>query len=180
MGFVEGDFKAELSTGDVWISKSIIKNLNIKVSTGNIDILESEILDNLSLKLSTGDMYLSDCLIANKLTATKDTGVLKMNIVTCDNLEVSSRTGDTILNNVVVNHDANIKSTTGDVKFNLSDAKNIYVNTSTGDVTGSIMSHKIFNVKTDTGRDEIPENIECISGLCNITTTTGDIKIFYN
>lgn len=180
MGFVEGDFKVELSTGDVCINKSIIENLNIKVSTGNIDILESEILDNLILKSSTGDMYLSDCLITNKLTATKNTGRLKMNIVTCDNLEVSSRTGDTILNNVVINHDANIESTTGDVKFNNSDAKNIYINTSTGDVTGSIMSHKIFNVKTDTGKVVIPENIEGVSGLCNITTDTGDIKIYYN
>lgn len=180
MAYVEENVNIHLSTGDVWINKAEMKNLDVKVTTGKIEISECKILNNVNLKSTTGDMNLLNNIISNNLEVTKDTGKLTMDTVSCNNVNVKSTTGDTTFSDVIVNNDAKIESSTGRVKLDFCDAKNIYIKTSTGDVSGSIMSYKIFNVKTDTGKINVPETIEGSKGVCNITTSTGDVEIYYN
>ena len=86
-------------------------------------------------------------------------------------------TGDTELVNTLVNEDFNMNGTTGDVELNGFDASNIYIVLSTGDVKGTILSSKIFNAKSQTGRVNVPETY--VEGICKITTSTGNIKISY-
>ena len=47
--------------------------------------------------------------------------------------------------------------------------------TYTGDVEGSVLTDKVFIVRTDTGRIDVPKSIT--GGRCEITTETGNIKI---
>ena len=64
-----------------------------------------------------------------------------------------------------------------DVIFDSFDAKNIYVSVTTGDVKGTILTDKIFNVKSSTGKVNVPDTYN--GGICKISTTTGDIIISY-
>ena len=65
---------------------------------------------------------------------------------------------------------------TGDVLLEECDASEIFVETDTGDVEGSILSEKIFETTSDTGKIEVSKTAS--GGLCKITTDTGNIKIF--
>ena len=56
-----------------------------------------------------------------------------------------------------------------------TDADSIKVKVSTGNVTGTLTSDKIFNYSTGTGKVELPSSTS--GGLCEITTSTGDIRI---
>ena len=71
-----------------------------------------------------------------------------------------------------------ISLSTGDVNFNRSDALEIKVKVSTGDVTGNLLSPKIFYAETTTGKKDVPKTT--VGGICEITTTTGDIIINMN
>lgn len=68
-----------------------------------------------------------------------------------------------------------IQRTTGDVKFDGCDASEIDVKTNTGDVAGSLLSDKVFIAASDTGHVDVPQTV--IGGKCEITTSTGDIRI---
>ena len=61
------------------------------------------------------------------------------------------------------------------MKFDGCDAGELLVHTDTGDVSGSLLSEKIFIVRTDTGKISVPASVS--GGRCEITTDTGDIKI---
>ena len=55
------------------------------------------------------------------------------------------------------------------------DAAELEIKTGTGDVQGTLLSEKVFVVKTNTGKIQVPETVT--GGKCKITTTTGDIRI---
>ena len=61
------------------------------------------------------------------------------------------------------------------MRFENSDAAQISVKTSTGDVTGTLLSEKVFITETSTGTIRVPKTIT--GGKCEITTSTGNIKI---
>ena len=68
-----------------------------------------------------------------------------------------------------------VKAVTGDVLFENSDAKNVTVKTTTGDVEGNLLTDKAFTTDTTTGKVRVPDS--STGGRCEISTTTGDIKI---
>ena len=79
------------------------------------------------------------------------------------------------LKNAVAKESFFIKRTTGDVTLEKCDADEIDIKTDTGDVTGTLLSEKTFVVSTDTGNINVPDGTA--EGKCEITTTTGDVKI---
>ena len=68
-----------------------------------------------------------------------------------------------------------IETSTGDVRLDHCDAGQITVKTTTGDVTGSLRTEKEFIAKTSTGDIDVPDTTS--GGKCEITTSTGDIRI---
>jgi DUF4097 and DUF4098 domain-containing protein YvlB len=79
------------------------------------------------------------------------------------------------MKNVVATGMFDIKRSTGDVELDMCDANEIFVNVGTGDVFGTLLSDKVYIAKTSTGEVDVPKTIE--GGRCEITTTTGDIKL---
>ena len=63
----------------------------------------------------------------------------------------------------------------GDVTLEDADASRIKIETTTGDVTGNILTDKIIFADATTGNIDIPRLTS--GGRCDISTTTGDIKI---
>ena len=177
MALVEGDLKINLSTGDTSIYKAKMKNLSIECSTGQIKVQECEILNNCKLKFSTGRSDLDNTIIGNDLTINGTTGDFNSNDSKVNNANIKLSTGDCTLTNFVASNTLTIETSTGDVKFDGSDAKNINVNTDTGSVKGTILTEKIFDVKTDTGDISHPKTYT--GGICKIKTDTGDVKISY-
>lgn len=138
----------------VYLPESEYENLVIKTSTGDVEISDYY-FDTIDISMSTGDVNLTD--------------------IECNSLVLTGSTGDVLLNNVIADTSIKIKRNTGDVKFVKCDAEEITVKVSTGDVNGSLLSDKIFVVDTSTGDVDVPNTTE--GGVCEITTSTGDIKI---
>lgn len=143
------------STGDIRIDCMTFKDMEIDLSTGDIDLNSIDCVNDIKVKVSTGEVLLSD--------------------VTCGNLNSEGSTGDIILKKVVATKKFNIERSTGDVKFEDCDAAEIKVETSTGSVKGNFLTSKNIIAKSSTGKVDVPKNTE--GGKCEITTSTGDIKI---
>ena len=68
-----------------------------------------------------------------------------------------------------------LRRSTGDVELNACDAGGLSLKTTTGDVTGTLLSEKVFITDTSTGDVSVPKTTS--GGKCEISTTTGDIRI---
>ena len=170
--FRSADIK--LSTGDVKYYASTTGAVNIETSTGDIEV-EGVRVGALSLSVSTGDVELSGVSCEGELSLKVSTGDSEMEGVTARSLKSTGNTGDIELEGVLIAEKLEIERTTGRVRFEGCDAGEIFVTTSTGSVRGSLLSEKVFIVRTSTGKTDVPKTAN--GGRCEITTGTGDVKI---
>ena len=162
------------STSDIEFDVDIVEDVKIEISTGDIEI-NNVSCKNMDLKVSTGDIEIEDLNCLNELKIKVSTGDVELNNISCMDFYSTGSTGRITLNNVIASNKMNIKRDTGDVKLNKCDSLDIEIETSTGSVKGTLLSNKIFNVDTDTGRKDVPNSVS--GGNCKITTDTGDIII---
>ena len=162
------------STGDVTCQASTAETLKIKTSTGSIHV-ENVIAGHLELSVTTGKITITDVRCSGDMQVSVSTGKTSMTNVTCKNLTTNGNTGDIVLKNVVAEEKFTIKRSTGHVKFEGCDAAEIQVTTDTGDVTGTLLSEKVFQCETDTGKVDVPKTTS--GGPCEVKTDTGDIRL---
>lgn len=162
------------STSDVELYSNVIDDVEINLSTGDIEV-NNITCKNMNLQVSTGDIEIENVNCLNDLEITVSTGDVELENVSCNNFNSNGSTGKIILKNVIALNSIDLQRSTGDIKFEKCDALNIVVITDTGNVKGTLLSSKIFNVETDTGKKDVPESVS--GGNCKITTDTGDIII---
>lgn len=166
-----------LSSGDVTVSEEIyIGNVNITTSTGDIR-LDKLTADEIKLSVTTGDVTANSVTCLGDVQIAVSTGGVQLRGVWCENLISTGSTGDITLEDGTAKT-VSITRSTGDVRFKNADAGQIMVETDTGDVYGSVRTDKIFYVQTNTGDVNVPQSVT--GGLCEITTSTGDIHITVN
>ena len=158
----------------VYLPASEYGSLNIKDSTGDIKV-DDLCVSSMELSVTTGDIEISDIKCRGDIKIGVITGKMNVKNVECKNLTSSGSTGDTDMTGVIAKEKLDIKRTTGDVNLDGCDAGELCIKVTTGDVKGSLLSEKVFAVKTSTGDKDVPKTTS--GGLCEITTTTGDIII---
>ena len=163
----------QTSTGDVKNRASATEGAKIKTSTGDIRV-ENISAGSLDLSVTTGKITASSVTCTGDLSVRVSTGKTALLNLTCKNLTSTGNTGKISLTNVYVDEAMLIDRTTGDVTFENCDAGTISVKTDTGDVRGTLHSGKTFYTSTSTGKVCVPRTT---GGICEITTSTGDIKI---
>ncbi len=147
--------KIYVSTGDIVVENTSAESYDLLASTGKIKLTNVNCLGELKLKVSTGHNYLTN--------------------INCNSLVSTGSTGDIKLQNTIVSNKITITRNTGDIEFYRCDAGELVLTTSTGDVEGSLLSSKVFIVRTDTGEIDVPSSKT--GGKCQITTDTGDVEI---
>lgn len=175
---IPGDFQFEsaditLSTGDVSFSAAVSGAVNITTTTGEIRLEHSK-TEALSLSASTGEITLTG-VTCGDVTANVTTGEVHLTDIKCQSFLSSGTTGEVFLTQVLAAGKISVERSTGDVKFDRADAAEIFVKTATGDVTGTLLTEKIFFAESSTGNISVPRTTS--GGTCEITTSTGDIRI---
>lgn len=164
----------KVSTGDVKLpSDFTFESISISGSTCHVKCYASSI-NQTKIHVSTGDIIIENATAKN-YDLHVSTGDTKMTNVNCENIVSTGSTGDIKLNNVIASEKISIERSTGKVKFYRCDANELKIITSTGDVEGTLLSDKVFVVKSSTGDIDVPSSIT--GGRCEITTSTGDIEV---
>ncbi len=158
----------------VYIPQTEYGTISVKASTGDIQV-ENLSVEELDLSVSTGKITASHVNCEGDVTVHVSTGKAMLTDIACKDLTSSGNTGDISLKQVVAAEKFSLKRSTGDILFDGCDATEILAQTDTGDVKGSLLTDKVFITETSTGRIDVPKTTT--GGRCEITTSTGDIKI---
>lgn len=172
--FTFGSVDIQASTGNIECAASSAGEVQLRASTGNIRV-ENCSVGALKLSVSTGRVDVSAVACAGDADVRVSTGDTNLTDVTCRCFTSDGSTGDMTLKNVIASDKLSVERSTGDLRLEQCDAAELEIRTDTGDVTGSLRSAKVFVVRSDTGRIEVPETTT--GGKCKITTDTGDIRI---
>lgn len=164
-----------LSTGDVKCYASVNEALKIKVSSGHVTVGDLT-AGSVDITTTTGDIRAENVTCEGDFKVGVSTGKAKLSGVTCQSLISTGNTGDVTLIDVIATERFDIERTTGDVDMQACDAAELRILTDTGDVEGSLLTDKVFVVRTDTGDIDVPRTTS--GGICEITTDTGDVDIY--
>ncbi len=167
--------EVSVSTADVKCYASAEGEVKIKTSTGDI-FLENMSAGSLALSVTTGKVKVGNVICSGDVKLESNTGDIELSDVSCKNIISEGGTSDISLGNVIAEERFSIKTDTGYVEFDRCDASEVFIETDTGDVTGSFCSDKIFFAQSDTGRIDVPRTT--VGGRCEITTDTGDIRLW--
>lgn len=163
-----------LSTGNLNISSNIKTDLDIKSSTGDINV-QGLTANNLSINASTGNVNVKNVVINETVNTHTSTGHISYTNVNAKEGDFSASTGKVKLDSLLIQNHLKIQTSTGDVNIKSSDASSLYIKASTGDVDAELLSAKTFKVETSTGKINVPTS--STGGLCEVTTSTGDIHV---
>ncbi|MBR5514959.1 MAG: DUF4097 family beta strand repeat protein [Clostridia bacterium] len=163
-----------VSTGDVHFCASALENVKIKSSTGKICV-ENISASSLDLTTTTGKISALGVSCTGDISIAVSSGKVMLSDVTCMNLSSTGNTGNLNMEKVMASGNFNIERNTGDVHFTDCDANELCIKTNTGNVKGNLLTEKIFITETSTGNIKVPKSRK--GGLCEISTSTGDIKI---
>ena len=172
--FTFANYDVVLSTGHVTSKANVTNEFKLETSTGNIDVLNAK-PKSMNVKASTGDVKLQLVEVENTLTINTSTGYITFEDTKCKDLNVSASTGKITLTRTIVDNHIEIETSTGDVTFDHSDAASLKIKTTTGDVRGTFNTNKIIYAQSKTGDIDVPHLTE--GGICEITTSTGDVYL---
>ena len=176
---IPGDFRfqsidVDLTTGLVYNGASASDGIRICTTTGGIEVGDVT-ADHMELSVTTGMIEAEKVTCDGELKINTTTGDTTLRESRCRTLLSDGGTGKLFLSDVVVREMMDIRRSTGDVDMQACDASVIVVVTSTGDVDGSLLTGKLFDIQTSTGNVQVPKSTS--GGECQITTSTGDIRI---
>lgn len=176
----EGEYGAldvKLTTGDVKIPEKFeFARIDLSLTTGDVTSFAS-VMGDVKIDLTTGDVKLEK-MTCGAASISVTTGDVSLSELKCKSFYSVGSTGDIDLRDVIAEERFDIERTTGDVSFDRCDAGEIKISVTTGDVSGSFLSKKIFYAKSNTGDVDVPRSDS--GGICEITSTTGDIEIRVN
>lgn len=161
---------------EVYLPSGNYETLNIKHSTGDINIASGFVFSSLNFEGSTGDVVVKS-EVTNKAYIKQSTGDVSL----CDSkfgeIEVDVSTGKASLSNLTVIGDLKVKASTGAVKVNGLTCNNLTVNTSTGDIEmkNAVAAGKA-ELKASTGEIEL-EDFDAAEVY--IKTSTGDVEVTF-
>jgi DUF4097 and DUF4098 domain-containing protein YvlB len=163
-----------VSTGDVDLFSSVEGRMSVTATTGDIRISRIS-AGELEIRTSTGKISAGSVKCDGDVTVSVSTGQTTLSEMTCRNLNSEGSTGELIMLKVEASGKITAERSTGDIRIERCDAEELYLKTSTGSVTGSLLTDKVFETRTGTGRVSVPDTSS--GGKCKIVTSTGDISI---
>ncbi len=170
----------------VSLPKSSYASLTVRTKVGSIEVPDGLSFQNIALSGTTAHIR---CLASasESVNIRTTTGSITLGQQDTKSIALASTTGGIQLTDVIAKGRIHVENTTGGLQFLRCDAPEIDVKTSTGNVTGSLLSGKNFSTSTATGKvtvstpqasgEILDSSGNAAEGNCQITTTTGDIRI---
>ncbi len=116
------------------------------------------------------------CNVTEEISARTASGKIELSNCTPASLLLSSSSGNIRLNNVIVSGKIEIKNASGNIRLDSCDAAELKLKTSSGKVRATLLSDKLFETHSSSGKITCPPS-SADGGKCSISTASGSIKI---
>ncbi|MCH5297384.1 MAG: DUF4097 family beta strand repeat protein [Ruminococcus sp.] len=165
------------TSGDVSFLSNVKKEASIKTVSGDIYVGKSS-AKKIDIHSTSGDLTISSINFSDEIKVKSVSGDIKLSNIECQNIISNTTSGNHTFSSVNAKNNIRIESVSGDVDLYQCDSETMNIKTTSGDVTGTLLTDKIFDIKTTSGNINVPQSD--IGGKCEIRTTSGDVKLAIN
>ena len=156
-GFTTGSLNSHASSGNMTIDCSA-SDIDIKSSSGNVDLTQNGNSDNVKVKASSGNIGIN---FAGD----------------CDSFVIDSSSGKIFIDQTGTVNNADIHSSSGGVNAKMGTVNTLTVNVSSGELVVDADEVKILNTKASSGHSEISLNKVPETSEINCSSGGIDVKI---
>ncbi len=171
----KGDVTLHAVSGDIDAAGLTARALELHTTSGDVDLSQSQ-ADSLSVQSTSGTVKLRSVRAAGAADVTTVSGEIELEYLQAQDITLRSTSGDVELEDVTASAGLDIKTVSGEIGLARSDAQTLRLKSTSGDVSGTLRSGKLFQTHTTSGDIRVP-NSSPDAGLCEITTTSGDIHL---
>ena len=166
----------ECTSGECEIEKLCAAALTMDLTSGDFDIRSLCVTGDVKINATSSDIEIENADIGSLLinATSSDIELAGLKAGSAVNLEATS--GEIELKEVIVGDKLTVDTTSGDITLIRSDAASYYLKSGSGDVEGSILTRKNFKASSTSGSAITPDS-DYTAGICEIKTTSGDIRI---
>ncbi len=172
-GFAFGAAALETASGAVAFSGTVEGALTVQTTSGDAVVADTT-CETLFASSTAGEVTLRGVTLTGVLTLSTVSGDQTLETVTAGELTASATSGNLRTQDLRINGQLDAETVSGDVRLTQSDAASLRIGTTSGDVNGSLLSPKAFATHTTSGDVDVPQSVQG-AGLCEVTTTSGDI-----
>ena len=191
------DLSVTTQSGDIFVGEPFgFETADLSTTSGNIDFFSA--VNNISLHSTSGNITCQKISMATSIKAETTSGNVDLGKISTVDLSARTTsgnlnlfeiyaTGDVVLESTsgisqlekVTAKSFTITTTSGDVWLRDSDADTLHIQSNSGCVKGNLLSEKNFVVSTTSGEVDVPHpsRYDENTGICTVTTTSGDISL---
>lgn len=173
-GTVSGALSAKTVSGDI-VLEATAGDLTVSSTSGDVSLSHLTV-SSLKADSSSGDIVLSSATVSGNAVLKAVSGDVNVHITEAFTLQAKTTSGDIELSEALIDGALTLEAVSGIVELSDTDAASLRIKTVSGDVEGSLLSAKSFVTHTTSGNIRTPAS-DPTAGLCEITTTSGDIEL---
>lgn len=170
-----GIFIADVGV-ELYLPQGDYEGLTVRTSSGSVHVTEDFSFDQVQLESSSGSVNFS-AGVEGALAVKTSSGRVSLTNVTCASLNAQTSSGGIRLTDVIALDTLHAQSSSGSVRLTRCDGATLNIRTSSGSVSGTLLSDKVFLTDTSSGSINVPRTVT--GGVCEVTTSSGSIKLAY-
>ncbi len=159
----------------LYLADGNYEGITIETASGDIECDEELTFVNAYLTSESGSIDFSSRL-TGELSVTTASGDIEADNIKPASLNIASSSGEVELENVIASEKISVKTASGQISLEGCDASELSIESASGSVHALLLSDKLFEVESDSGKTDIPPSIKD-GGKCTVKTASGNIKI---
>ncbi len=172
-GAVDDELTAGTTSGSVEIMDAACGALTVSSTSGDVTLRDLSAA-RVTAGTTSGEVELLNAELTGMLTLSSVSGDQSLENVSADSLSASATSGEFTARALFVRGALAVGTTSGDICLAGCDGGSLELESTSGSVTGSLTSTNIFSARSKSGEIDVPPSVTD-AGLCEITTTSGDI-----
>ncbi len=159
----------------VYLPQAEYEALTVATASGDVDVPEELSFTDATLATASGDVrFRARC--AGNMTVSTVSGRIEAGDMELRRLDLATTSGDIELKSLRASEKLAIHTVSGDVALDRCDGGEIDLKTTSGEIEGTLLTGKVFEVHTTSGKVKVPSDTAG-APLCTIHTVSGDVKL---
>lgn len=169
------DLKAESLSGSIRAYAVTAEGTITLNSTSGAVVADTIVAKDMKTEATSGKTTLGNIGVSDKLEVKGTSGKIEISQVNCNSVSVENASGAIILSDVIAESSFDVECVSGKIQLLGCDADNLEIDNVSGSVSGTLLSDKVFDASSTSGRVKVPDTTQ--GGVCKVRTTSGSIDI---
>lgn len=168
----------DTASGDIQVAEGLLfRRCDLSTTSGDITF-KGDVQGKMNMETTSGDIYVEDIseAPAYECILNSTSGIISVKGLNVSALIAETTSGDACLENCDIGA-LTVNTVSGDVELEGVDADECYIRATSGDVSAGFAKEMDFQCSSTSGDIETPPSA-ANGGLCQITTTSGDIEVW--